>query len=821
MSSEPTALATGTIRLRNVTKVFDRNARKLWATALPWGTVEPRHEMRALDEVDLDIQPGEAVGIIGANGAGKSTILKLLAGVMAPTTGTVQCVGRVGSMIELGLGFHPELTGHENARATATILGLTPSEADAAMADIIEFAGLQDAMDTPLKHYSTGMRARLGFAVSVHVPADVLLIDEVLAVGDSEFQLRCVDRIAEMQTNGTTLVFVSHAVWLVNEVCERVIHVKRGRIVDDGPGLDVIHRYLMPRPIELDTAPDPSMRFRSFEVRSSLLQPKDGLDLEAEVVVTDDTPEPFMALDLTWPTSAPDTPFVRNFSPLPAELRRAGGYRVRGRTTGVPVDRGHVEVSVALVEDLSQRVLDREHGEFSIDGPTTRQPPQIAVELEFALARTNDKARDDVAAAPRLSTAGGPLMVEARQLTKRFRAGLRRGGIRAGTPSWLEATEQAGSIVALDGIDLEVPRGQRLGVIGPNGSGKSTFLKVVAGVMAPTSGSMTTRGRMVSMLELGIGFHPDLNGEENLRETAGLLGMSPDEIAGCLPQIMEFAAIGDAVGSPVKQYSSGMKARLGLALAVHSRPELLLIDEALAVGDRAFQKQAVKAIRRLATDGTTVVFVSHDLGLVEDVCDRVIRLEQGVIVDDGPASEVVDRAGGTGWQGGVIQHTSPVRVDKLELHPRQVPADGRLDFDGIIEVFEPSPTVRIEFCYMAPRGRSIEWSGGVGLVHVGDLTTERAERTFFSQVVVPAGGPLSEIGRYRFSGCVPDNPLLGELYVVVSAVDEREGIITSEAWQDLKVGSRIQMEHISIPMEVEWQLIGEFDSAAASADPVT
>lgn len=800
--------------MRGVNKAYDRSARKLWTTALPWGTPGLRREMKALDGIDLEIEPGESVGLIGHNGAGKSTILKLLAGVIDPTEGDVQCVGRIGAMIELGLGFHPELTGHENARASATILGLTPHETDAAMPDIIEFAGISDAMDSPLKHYSTGMRARLGFAVAVHVDTDVLLIDEVLTVGDAEFQLRCVDRIAEMHAAGTTLVFVSHATWLMNNVCDRVIQLRRGRIVDDGPSAPVIQRYLSPAPIDLEMAAEPTMHFRSFDITSSRVKPWGALTLEADVVVTGKTAEPAMAVDLSWVTLAPDTTIARTSTPLPDALRTPGGYRLAGKSSGLPVDSGHADLTVALMDEGSQRVFDRDGGQFWIEGPVTRQQPQIATEVEWSLTRVGDwssEAGSSEAGSSekpvRRQVPSGQLVVECRRLTKRFHAGVRRGGIRTAIPGPSAAAERAGAIVALDEVSVDLPSGQCLGVIGPNGSGKSTFLKVVAGVMAPTSGVVTTRGRVVSMLELGIGFHPDLTGEENLRQTAGLLGLPSSETADILEGVIEFADIGNAVHAPVKQYSSGMKTRLGLGLAVHCKPDVLLIDEALAVGDRPFQKKAVTAVRRLVAGGATAIFVSHDLSLVEELCDRAIRLEQGRVVDDGPTSDVVDRAGGAGWEGGVSQLTSPVRVDNLILRPRQLPAGGRLEFEGMIEVFEPSPTIRIEFSYLGRTGNPNE------------ISDERiAATTVLKRVVMPAGGPLAEIGRYRFTGCVPENPMLGELYTVVTAVDEREGVVTARAWQDLNVGTRIQMEILTIPLEVEWQVAAEFDPSESVAD---
>ena len=799
-------LPAGAISLRGVTKSFDRAGRKPWSLANPWAPVRHRDEVTALHGIDLDVAPGESIGLIGTNGAGKSTLLKLLAGVTEPSTGQVRCVGRVGSMIELGLGFHPELTGRENVRGTATLLGLTPEEADEALPSISEFADIPRAMDTPMKHYSTGMRARLGFAVAVHVPCDILLIDEVLAVGDSEFQLRCLERITEMHRAGTTLLFVSHATWLVASVCERSVQVRKGRIVDDGPSAEVIQRYLTPQPVHLAESDRPTMRFHSFSIDNPHVAPWDELRLHADVEVTGATSEPSMGMELNWATLAPDTTIARASTVLPPALRRPGRYRLEGRSSGLPVDSGHAQVRVALVDESSQRVLDREMDEIWIEGPVTRQQPQIATEVEFSLEPVVAEAASSPAGGTGSGTGptteGPPPVVECHGVAKRFHSGIRKGGFRAAWPSGVMPAEREGEVRALGGVDLVVRPGECLGIIGPNGSGKSTLLKCIAGVVQPTEGRIVTRGRLVSMLELGIGFNDKLSGEQNLRETAGLLGLARGELDDTMADILAFADIGDAVRAPVKQYSTGRRTRLGLALAINSRPGLLLIDEVLAVGDRPFQKRAIDAVRALVARGASAAFVSHDLELVEEICDRAVRLDAGRIVDEGPAAEVVERAGGAGWESGLVQYTSQVRVDGLVLTPRQVPANGRLEFEGRVEVAERSPTIRLEFALVARTRNPNEMS-----------PDELKAHTVFTRVVVPAGG-LADVGHYRFRGTVPRNPMLGWLYVMVTAVDEREGKVTAQVWQDVKIGTRIQMEILTLPIELTWEVL---DGAGADS----
>jgi ABC-2 type transport system ATP-binding protein len=198
----------------------------------------------ALSDVSFHVPRGETLGIIGRNGTGKSTILKLIAGVMAPTTGDVLVRGRVSPLIELAVGFHPDLTGRENVFLNASILGMTNRDIRAHLPAIIEFAELGDFMDTPVKRYSSGMYVRLGFSVAVHSSPDILLIDEALAVGDAGFQAKCLGRIEEFQKQGVTIVLVSHALDWIKKLCGRTILMENGRLIDEGDPTDVVAHYL-------------------------------------------------------------------------------------------------------------------------------------------------------------------------------------------------------------------------------------------------------------------------------------------------------------------------------------------------------------------------------------------------------------------------------------------------------------------------------------------------------------------------------------------------------------------------------------------------
>jgi ABC-2 type transport system ATP-binding protein len=188
----------------------------------------------ALQDVNLEIGAGQTVGLIGPNGSGKSTLLKVLSGILAPTTGTVEVRGRIASLLELGAGFNGELTGRENVYLNAAILGLSRRETQRYFDDIVAFAELEPFIDNQVKHYSSGQYVRLGFAVAVHVSPDILLIDEVLAVGDESFQRKCLDKIAEFQRRGCTILFVTHALDLVPRICSRGVVLDHGRVLHDG-----------------------------------------------------------------------------------------------------------------------------------------------------------------------------------------------------------------------------------------------------------------------------------------------------------------------------------------------------------------------------------------------------------------------------------------------------------------------------------------------------------------------------------------------------------------------------------------------------------
>ena len=233
----------------------DASAPRRWYSSLRGHSTE----MWALQDVSFQVNEGEALGIVGHNGAGKTTILKLLSGITAPTRGTITIRGRLAALIEVSSGFHPELTGRENVYLYGAMLGMRRSEITRKMDSIVDFSGMEKYIDVAVKRYSSGMYVRLGFAVAAHLEPDIVLLDEVLAVGDVAFQAKCLDRITTLRKSGRTIVFVSHDLASVYRICDRAILLDRGRIVKEGAPRAVIDSYqqlAIPSPDAPELDPD-------------------------------------------------------------------------------------------------------------------------------------------------------------------------------------------------------------------------------------------------------------------------------------------------------------------------------------------------------------------------------------------------------------------------------------------------------------------------------------------------------------------------------------------------------------------------------------
>ncbi len=261
----------------------------------------------ALRDIDLDITSGSTVGLIGPNGSGKSTLLKLIGGILQPTTGTVEHRGRLAALLELGAGFHPDLTGRENVFLNASILGLSRKQTDLFFDPIVAFSGIEPFIDTQVKFYSSGMYVRLAFAVAVHVDPDVLLVDEVLAVGDEPFQRKCMDRIREFQNEGRTIILVTHALDQVAELCDRAIVLENGRIQVDG---------------------EPREALRHLRADFQAIR-QDDIDRQHALAAAAAAAAAGAVGALTGPESSPDVPApVAGGRVLDVTLRSAGGQMI-------------------------------------------------------------------------------------------------------------------------------------------------------------------------------------------------------------------------------------------------------------------------------------------------------------------------------------------------------------------------------------------------------------------------------------------------------------------------------------------------------------
>lgn len=231
------------IQFKKVGKKFQKGSKLLKEALLDMFRPSSTKDFWALRNISFEVKRGESLGIIGPNGSGKSTILKLIAGVTVPTEGEVNVKGRISPLIELGAGFHPELTGRENIYLNGTILGLKRSEIDEKFPRIIKFSGLEEFIDTPVKHYSSGLYMRLAFAIAVHTEPDILLVDEILAVGDSSFRKKSFGKMQEFKKNGVTTIFVSHNLTTVSKFCDRVIYLKGGKVKGTGKPEEMIRMY--------------------------------------------------------------------------------------------------------------------------------------------------------------------------------------------------------------------------------------------------------------------------------------------------------------------------------------------------------------------------------------------------------------------------------------------------------------------------------------------------------------------------------------------------------------------------------------------------
>ena len=291
------------IRVKDLTKKYKLYQKRSERLANAFGKEKNIKEFYALKGVSFEISKGECVGIIGHNGAGKSTLLKLLTGVAFPTYGEIEINGRLASMLELGSGFNPELTGMENIYFNGSLNGLTKEEIDGKLKDILEFADIGNFIEQPVKNYSSGMFARLAFAVAINVDPDILIVDEILSVGDVGFQVKCMEKFNEFKKKGKTILYVSHGLGTVKKFCDRAIWLQKGEVVDDGNSVIVVERYynLNFNPANIEQLKDhKSDIINSIAVKSNTknVEYLEKLDLEVEYdLISNDLKDPNIVLE--------------------------------------------------------------------------------------------------------------------------------------------------------------------------------------------------------------------------------------------------------------------------------------------------------------------------------------------------------------------------------------------------------------------------------------------------------------------------------------------------------------------------------------------
>ena len=322
-------------------RVFQERNQSLKAATLRRRRAKFR-EFSALEGVSLDISPGECIAFIGHNGSGKSTLLKCIAGIYAPDQGTVRTVGSIAALLELGAGFHPELSGRENISLNGALLGVSQRTLRSKEDEIVSFAGLESFIDHPVKNYSSGMYARLGFAIAVNVDPDILLIDEVLAVGDEQFQRRSMERIFDLRSSGKTVVIVSHGLGVLRTLCDRAAWLHHGELKEIGRAADVVDSYIEAtgQAMASESHADASLfndsgRTGTGEIRIERVEVRSGLGSEAEPIHTGDP----IVIRLHWFARSPVESPV-----LGAAISRIDGVLVSASNTKI----GRVDLGTAV-----------------------------------------------------------------------------------------------------------------------------------------------------------------------------------------------------------------------------------------------------------------------------------------------------------------------------------------------------------------------------------------------------------------------------------------------------------------------------------------
>lgn len=452
----------------------------------------------ALKDVSFCGCPGDILGIIGSNGAGKTTLCKAVSGLLRPDTGEIRINGQVSALLSLGTGFNQELSGEENVFLNGMMLGLSKKEIMNMLPEIIAFSGLQRFIEQPLKYYSSGMKARLGFSIAAMIEPEILVLDETLSVGDLAFSERAAQKMQEIVAKAKMIMVVTHQVAFVQKYCNKALWIDKGSLMASGSPDEVVSAYQA----TIAERPKTTRIINLFETKTKA---------------------------------------------------------------------GTAEVAVAK---------------------------QLGV--KFMLKAGN--------------------------------SGSHKSRWRRKEPFW-----------PLKDVSFTVHEGDIVGIIGPNGAGKSTLCRLLSGILKADKGEFFVDGAVTALLTFGTGFNMQLTGRDNIYLNGMMLGIPQKRLTHLYEDIVEFSGIGRFIDQPVKNYSSGMKSRLGFSVAAMIKPDLFIIDEALSVGDASFYEKASAKIQELIGRAKAVIVVTHNMSFVEKVCTRAIWLEDGIIKFDGDPKETVSQ----------------------------------------------------------------------------------------------------------------------------------------------------------------------------------
>lgn len=439
-----------------------------------------------LQDITFEGYQGEILGIIGSNGAGKTTLSKVITGIIRNDRGDLMVDGKVTALFSFGMGFNKELTGRENVYLNGMMLGIEKKLINEYIEDIHEFSEIGEFIDQPMKFYSSGMKARLGFSVAAHLQPEILILDEALNTGDAKFGRKAAEKMKELVMNAKMVIIVTHSLRYAQRNCDRLIWLHKGEVKEIGDPKTIVANYRA-------SVPKRVKKKRSLELNKTETTIKKNVVIQA----TD-------------------------------------------------------------------------------------------VGLAYSLGRGRDY--------------------------------------------W-----------ALKRMNFTIYEGEVVGIIGHNGAGKSTLCKVLTNILQPDYGHIKINGATSSLLGYGTGFNPQLTGTDNIYLNGMLLGIPKHIIDSKYEEIVEFSGVRRVIDRPMKNYSSGMRARLGFSIAAILQPDIFIIDEALSTGDLSFRERATERIQEMIDYAKAVVIVSHSMDFVEKVCTRAIWIEQGRIVYDGDAQTGVEK----------------------------------------------------------------------------------------------------------------------------------------------------------------------------------